>query len=411
MSITEDGSNKKLSNNILSLAKEAKKAKDLDRSVINSTIGMLADEHDDFYTFKAVKEVMKTIDDYDMFAYSDTDGGETFHQAILSWVFGDKRCLDNKYTSVIATPGGSGAISCTFANYLEGGDRVLVPNHMWETYITFAKERGCDHLAYELFDEYGNFNIKSLKECIDTVKDQQKHILIVLNDPCENPTGFCMSDTDYDNLVSLIKEYHQYKIVLLIDMAYFDYYSDNPAIIRNRYQKLINLGGNVLCVFSFSGSKTFGLYGLRIGAAIGVCSDLAEIKHLKDAFTFSARGMWSSSSSLGIAIISHILLNEKWRKMFESELIEVSSILGKRADAFLNNAKEVGLPILPFERGFFACVPTKNPVGLMNALHQDKVYVVVTKTCIRIALCAISLEEAARLPKIIKNRMELEAFS
>ena len=139
MSITEDGSNKKLSNNILSLAKEAKKAKDLDRSVINSTIGMLADEHDDFYTFKAVKEVMKTIDDYDMFAYSDTDGGETFHQAILSWVFGDKRCLDNKYTSVIATPGGSGAISCTFANYLERGDRVLVPNHMWETYITFAK--------------------------------------------------------------------------------------------------------------------------------------------------------------------------------------------------------------------------------------------------------------------------------
>ena len=45
----------------------------------------------------------------------------------------------------------------------------------------------------------------------------------------------------------------------------------------------------------------------------------------------------------------------------------------------------------------------------MNKLHDEDVYVVVTKTCIRVALCAISEEEAKKLPSIIlKVKKELE---
>ena len=44
----------------------------------------------------------------------------------------------------------------------------------------------------------------------------------------------------------------------------------------------------------------------------------------------------------------------------------------------------------------------------MDALKKDNVYVVTTKTCVRVAICAINNEECKRLPKIIKNRMEIE---
>ena len=169
MIISEKNQQKKLSNNILSLAQEAKKAKDLNHNVINSTIGMLADENDEFYTFKAVKEVMANLSDYRKFSYSDTDGGVNFEKAILTWVFGDSLSqMQKKYLSVIATPGGSGAIGVVFSNYMQKNDKVLLPKNMWETYITFAKERECDYITYDLFNATGRFNLESVKKGIDS---------------------------------------------------------------------------------------------------------------------------------------------------------------------------------------------------------------------------------------------------
>ena len=402
MIINQSSENKKLSNNILSLAQVAAKAKVLNPNAINATIGMYNDKDNSFYTFKAVKEVMKTINDYSAFSYSDTDGGKDFKDAIIKWVFKDYiNEFKEHYYDVVATPGGSGAIATTFQNYLNPGDRVLLPNHMWETYITFLKERNCGYFTYTLTNPNGKFNISSLKEEIDKLKDVQKRIVIVLNDPCHNPTGFCMDDNAYDELINLLNGYENNSFVLLMDVAYFDFYNCDGHIIRARYAKLSQLKEHVLINFAFSGSKTFGLYGLRIGASIMLGRNKAEIDCFKNAITYTSRSNWSSVSSLGISIISKLVLNEEYNKMFTEEIKEVSLELTKRSEAFINEANSVGLEMLPFERGFFVCVPTQNPVRLMEKLYEYDTYVVVTKTCIRVALCAINENEAKVLPKII----------
>ena len=87
-------------------------------------------------------------------------------------------------------------------------------------------------------------------------------------------------------------------------------------------------------------------------------------------------------------------------KKKELDMAELKE-LTKRSEAFINEANSVGLEMLPFERGFFVCVPTQNPVRLMEKLYEYDTYVVVTKTCVRVALCAINENEAKVLPKII----------
>ena len=402
MIINKSSEAKKLSNNILSLAQVAAKAKKDNPNAINATIGMYNDFDNSFYTFKSVKEVVKKVSDYNAFSYSDTDGGKDFKNAIIKWVFKDYiNEFKNHYFGVVATPGGSGAIATTFQNYLEKGDTVLLPNHMWETYITFLKERCCGYSTYTLCDEFGKFNISSIKEEIDKIKDLQKRILIVINDPCHNPTGFCMDDRAYDELIGLLNSYENNTFVLLMDVAYFDFYNSDGNIIRKRYAKLSKLEKHVIINFAFSGSKTFGLYGLRIGASIMLSRDISEIDCFQNAITYTARSNWSSVSSLGISIITKLVLNEEYRKMFEEEIKEVSSELAKRSEAFINNANYIGLQLLPFEKGFFVCVPSNDPVKLMKKLYEYDTYVVVTKSCIRIALCAINIEEAKKLPSII----------
>ena len=401
---------KKLSNNILSLSQEAAAAKRANSNVINATIGMLNDTDNSFYTFKAVKDVLGDISSYDAFSYADTDGGVEFQNAVLKWMFGDylSSFTQNHHVGVISTPGGSGAISTTFSNYVAPNDLVMVPDVMWETYITIAKERGADVCKYRLYDEKGNFNLADIKENIEVLMERQDSITLVINDPCHNPTGFCMKDEDYDNLISLLNSYN-YPILLLMDVAYFDFYDSDDSIIRKRFAKLSALNSHVTINFAFSGSKSFGLYGLRIGASVIFSRDKDEVTNFINAITFTSRSNWGSSSKLGISLITKLVSEDKYYQMFKEEVKDVALMLQRRSDAFIKEAQKVGLEILPYERGFFVCVESKNPVELMNELHKDDVYVVVTKTCIRIALCAINEDEAAKLPSIIlKRKQELE---
>jgi aromatic-amino-acid transaminase len=109
---------------------------------------------------------------------------------------------------------------------------------------------------------------------------------------------------------------------------------------------------------------------------------------------------------LGASIIEELVLNEQYRLSYEEEIKYVCSMLEARSLAFLEEAKKVGLATLPYERGFFICVPCSQPKEMAAQLQNDKVHLVPTKECLRIALCSVSKEEATRLPKIIKNRLD-----
>ena len=214
-----------------------------------------------------------------------------------------------------------------------------------------------------------------------------------------------MKDEDYDNLLDIAKNNPDNDFVYLMDVAYFDFYNVNPDIIRSRYAKFRNLPSNALALFVYSGSQSFGLYGLRIGALIGLTKDEKEIAYFGDASAFSSRSKWSCASTLGINLIERMVLHDEYRFDYEEEVKFVCSMLEKRSEAFLDSAKKVGLKTLPYEKGFFICVPCKDPQGLMVALHEDGVHLICTRSCLRIALCGINKEEAARLPAIIKQRL------
>lgn len=411
MIINNEASKKELKNNILFLSQVAKEAKKRDPNTINSTSGMLFDEKGDLYVFDCVKKANQILKASDMYSYSDTAGSYEFQEAVKKWVFQDKYLELKDKLSAVATPGGSGAISLLFANYLNKGETILLPNHMWENYLNYAKEMEVEADTYQLFDEDGNFGINSIRVKVDFLKQTQDRIVIILNDPCENPTGFCMTDDDYNDLLTLVNDNPNTKFVIMMDMAYFDFYNQDSSLIRNRYYNFItNLADNGLCLFAYSGSKSLGLYGLRIGAIMLYAKDEEERKNFYNASSFSSRARWSSTSTYGINLVKTIIDDPELSLSFAKEIKEVCKMLEERAELFLASAREVDLKLLPYQKGFFVCVPTKDPVKLMNVLHQDKVHLVVTKTSVRIALCAISKKEAAVLPKIIKGRMLLEGM-
>ncbi len=130
-----------------------------------------------------------------------------------------------------------------------------------------------------------------------------------------------------------------------------------------------------------------------------------EAKAFIAANNFSCRVKWSSVSTSGMNIISKLVLNKEYKDQYEEEIKYVVSMLEERSLIFVEEAKKVGLTTLPYERGFFICVPVDNPDEIRKKLHEDKVYLISTKNCLRIALCSMTKSEAKRLPRIIKERL------
>ncbi len=391
--------------NALAIGKEARDAKAINPDIIDSTIGMMFDEEGKFIEFKVVDRITKNLNAKQKYSYGSTAGDADFHEAIFHWIFKEKLQEIKKefFLNAIATPGGSGAICNTFSNYLEEGQKVLLPNYMWTNYIQIAKEEHLDYATYQLFDEYGAFNLNDFYQQCHRLMNEQKRLLVVINDPCQNPTGYSMTYEEWGNVIQIFNELadEEHPVILLYDMAYFDYDKRGSSVITENICSFVKFNQFVLPILAFSGSKTLGLYGLRIGAQIAMSRTKDDARDFMNANDFSARGKWSGASTLGQNIIKEALTT--YEQEFKEELANARRLLINRANAFLEESKKVGLKHLPYDCGFFVTIPCQHPDEVFNQLKKKGLFVIPLKDGIRLTLSSITLKEVIKAVHIIKS--------
>lgn len=412
--VTEHAKNKKDNSSIIFKSVIAKEAKAKDSKTINATIGMLYDEKEEFYTFNSVKKVDQILKNTEKFPYTNSIGIKPFCNAVLNWVF-DKHLeyfIKHENLEIIATPGGSGAISNAFSNYLNPNENVLLPDHMWSNYIQVAYENYLGYKTYKLFNEKGTFNLAELKTTFLELQKTQDRILFVINDPCQNPTGYSLTSEEWLELIKIINSVatKEHPFIFLYDTAYIDYSIDGREYTRNNIYNFRLFNENVLTIIAFSGSKTLGLYGLRIGAMIGLAKDKNTINDFLDSCQYSARAKYSMCSTYGMYLIAKVLGEEPYLAEFKKELETVTSFITERSTIFINECKKVGLKTLPFKCGFFVTIPCKNDEAVYDYLVTKKIHVAPIGKAIRVAICSISKEHCQIIPAIIKEALEKVDF-
>lgn len=407
--VTKHAKNKKDNSSIIFKSVIAKEAKTKDKSVINATIGMLYDENEEFYTFKSVKDVDLSLNNEQKFPYTNSVGIKPFCDAVAKWVFGSyyDYFKEQENLEVIATPGGSGAISNAFSNYLNPGEKVLLPDPMWTNYTQMAYENHLGYTTYKMFDDNGNFNLQDVKESIINLQKEQDRIIFVINDPCHNPTGFCLERNEWQELINIINKLasKEHPIILFYDMAYIDYDKRGQEFTRQTISDFRLLNQNVLTILGFSGSKTLGLYGIRIGAMLGITKDKKASLEFLDSCQYSARAKYSMCSTYGMYLIAKVLGEEPYLTNFKNEIKEVSAFIKERSEIFINECKNVNLKTEPFKCGFFVTIPCQNDEAVYDYLVTKKVHVAPVGNAIRVAICSISKEHCKLLPKLIKEAL------
>lgn len=377
-------------------------------NVINGTIGALYNEGEKLVNFHTVVETYKNLPSEDIFAYaSGITGSEEYKEAVKRIILG--RDYNSKFQGhfmeVVATAGGTGAIRNSLKNYLNPGEKILLPELMWDPYKLMAEEVGGSFDTYKLFNENDEFHLENFREKVEELTKQQENVVIMINDPCHNPTGYSLSMEEWKGVIEILEEYSKTKnIILLNDMAYMDFSERDMGEYRKIFK---NLSENILVIFLFSMSKSFTGYGLRAGAQLALSTNEDIIKEFENASKFSCRATWSNISRGAMSLLSEIVLDDrKYRKLFK-ERESYRKLIKERAEIFLREAKDVDLKTYPYKDGFFITIPIENNIEeVVESLERENIFTIVLEKGIRLGVCSVPKKKLFGLSKKIKSYMK-----
>ncbi len=374
--------------------------------VVDATLGTLFDEEGNFVAFDSVWKTYETIDKIQKAKYaSSIQGNPDFNQAIYKWLFGSKGL--EIPCEIIATPGGAGAISSTMKNVLNPGETVIKPSQGWGPYKTMAKECAITLTDYNMFKE-ASFDIENFKLTLTNVMNTQGKVLVIINDPCHNPTGYTLTGDEWDQIITFVNTLSEKgPIIILNDIAYADYTTSGNEW-KKHFRKYNRLEKNVMMVIAFSCSKTLTAYGARVGAQVVLSKDEKQLEDFKNAAIYSARSIWSTVNNSAMKLFSTIMNDDDLRETYINEKQQYVDLLKERASIFVSEAKDVGLDIFPHVEGFFVTVKVEDDARkekLNLRLQENNIFIVEVDGGLRVAICSVSKRKLKGLAKRIKNIM------
>ena len=373
--------------------------------VVNATIGSLCDEEEKLVLLPTVETVFRSLGSDDIAGYASVRGFPDYLSAAIEQTF--KAHKPDAYIEAVATSGGTGAIHNLIWNFSNAGDAVLTHDWHWQPYEVLASDIHRRLETFTFFDENQAFNIADFTAKVRALTAQQDNLVIILNTPNHNPTGYSLTDAEWDQVIAVVNENAggDKTIALLADIAYIDY-AANPDQCRSFMKKFENLSANVFGAFAFSMSKGFTLYGQRMGALIGVSKDKQAIDEFVNAAVITCRTRWSNLSRAAMRTLAAIDKDKALLAKVDAERRQYASILRQRADVFVSEAKSAGLSILPYTAGFFITIPAADPAAASNRLRRENIFVVPMAKGLRIAVCAVPVAKmrglAAKVAAAVK---------
>ena len=369
--------------------------------VINATIGTLHDEEDNIVTYRSVYDAFNKIPDSRKASYAEEiSGNASFRQAIYDWI--NRNGELQMPHQVIASAGGTGALALGFSCFLQDNDYILLPTPAWGNYRNMARTANLNVENYQLVNEKGEADLTDLMTKGIYVMKKCHKLVMVVNDPCQNPTGISLSDQDWNNLVNYLNKMAGFgKVILMVDAAYLDYSNHDG---RGFLKHLNSLNANVLVMLAFSCSKTMTAYGMRLGASVIIGRDQDEVDRIAGSFTKTARALWSNVNNG--AMDCFVEVSTALRRQFDDERQQCIELIRQRAEAFLTEAGKYGLPLFPYQDGFFCMLKIDDEV-LLDKLHKAllarHIYTVKFTGGLRIALCSLNLNDCRKLPALLNQ--------
>jgi aromatic-amino-acid transaminase len=368
-------------------------------SIVNATIGVLLDDEGKLAIMPTAARAVREVSATEWAAYAPIAGTPEYLAAVVNDLLSAEPDLKRSAVAV-ATPGGSGALRHAIANFLDRGQALLTTDWLWAPYQTLADEADRRLETFSMFSAEGGLDVEALDAALARQLREQGRVLLVLNDPCHNPTGYSMTHDEWRAVAERLAAHAAHgPVSLLVDCAYLPYAPRDPHAVLHHVRSLL---GRATILFAWSASKAFTHYGLRVGALVACVADEKERTMVGSALSYSCRGTWSNCNRGGLSAITRLLTEEEMARACAAERGELRRLLRSRVDAFNARAREAGLRYPRYEGGFFVTVFDDQARARAEVMRARGVYVVpqVAKGgagALRVALSSVPERDVPRL--------------
>ena len=247
--------------------------------------------------------------------YLPIDGIAAYDKAVQGLVFGaDSEAVSSGRVATVQALGGTGGlkVGADFLKRLRPEATVLISDPSWENHLALFTNAGFKVESYPYYDA-GTRSI-NFTGMLAALQAAPAGTIVVLHACCHNPTGYDITPDQWDQVVAACKSRG---LTPFLDMAYqgFGYgiTEDGAAV-----QKFVAAGMDIFVSTSFS--KSFSLYGERVGALSVLCASKDEAARVLSQLKIVIRTNYSNPPTFGAQVVATVLNTPELRLLWEDEL-------------------------------------------------------------------------------------------
>jgi aromatic-amino-acid transaminase len=287
---------------------------------VNLGVGVYYDENGKLPLLQCVAAAEKAlIEQGKPKGYLPIDGIAAYDKAVQDLVFGSqgeagKALVASGRVATVQAIGGTGGlkVGADFLKRLNPGAKVMISDPSWENHRALFTNAGFAVEAYPYYDAASRgIDVAGMMAALNAAP---AGTVVVLHACCHNPTGYDLTPTQWAEVVTTVKARG---LVAFLDMAYQGFgegIAQDGAVVG----QFMAAGLDFFVSTSFS--KSFSMYGERVGALSVVCESKEEAGRVLSQLKIVIRTNYSNPPTFGAQVVATVLNTPELRRLWEEEL-------------------------------------------------------------------------------------------
>ena len=270
--------------------------------------------------------------------YLPIDGIAAYDDGVKKLVFGaDSEPYRSGRIATVQGLGGTGAlkIGADFLKHLNPAAKVLISDPSWENHRALFTQAGFAVGTYRYYD--AATRQLDFAGMLADLQAAAPGTIVVLHACCHNPTGYDITPAQWDQVIAAVKARG---LTPFLDMAYQGFangIAEDGAVIG----KFVAAGLTFFVSTSFS--KSFSLYGERVGALSVLCASKDEADRVLSQLKIMIRTNYSNPPTHGGAVVAMVLNDPKLRAQWEQELASMRTRIKAMRHKLVEGLKAAGV--------------------------------------------------------------------
>ena len=296
----------------------------------NLSVGVYYDENGKLPLLQCVQQAEKMLVEAGApRGYLPIDGLAAYDIAVRELVFGkDSEPITSGRAVTVQGIGGTGGlkIGADFLKRLNPTAQLWISDPSWENHRALFESAGFAVHTYPYYDTATkSINFAGM---LAALQDAPAGTVVLLHACCHNPTGYDLTDDQWTQVIDVVRAR---KLVPFLDMAYQGF-ADGVEPDGLTVRRFAATPGALFISTSFS--KSFSLYGERIGALTVAAENAEEAARVLSHLKRTVRTNYSNPPTHGSKIVSMVLASPELRALWDGELAHMRVRIKEMRTAF-----------------------------------------------------------------------------